>query len=129
MTRYDEDFKIEVSKKHLSTRMERGRLRHNMDWIMGRYTAGQSGTVSAGLRKKFSHCSVRFKLSVLRRMWREELSYRRVSALFGLRVGHSVMTMWERLYYEGGLDALIPKPPNPLPPPSEEASTLEQLRI
>jgi transposase len=73
-------------------------------------------------------------------MWREDLSYRQVSALFDLRGGHSVVTMWERLYHEGGLDALksksrgrpktmpAPKPPKPLPPPAEEASTLEQLR-
>lgn len=48
--------------------------------------------------------------------------------------------MWERQYHEGGLDALKPKlrrrqkkmpsskPPKPLPPPAEDARSLEQLR-
>ena len=143
MAKYDEDFKIEVAKYYLSARagarslaakygLDHGTVRH---WAE-RYRQHWE----AGLRKKFSHYSASFKLSVLQRMWQEGLSCRQVSALFNLRGGHSVVTIWQRKYHEGGLNALTPKPrgrpktmtthkPSKLlSPPNEEASSLEQLR-
>jgi transposase len=41
-------------------------------------------------------------------MWREKLSYRQVATRFDLR-GNTVVSTWERLYHEGGVDALKPK--------------------
>lgn len=94
---------------------------------------------AAGLRKKFSHYSARFKLLVLKRMWRQELSYSQVVALFDLRGGTGVVSSWERQYHKGGLDALEPKPrgrPKKMKMPEtprvpaqpQDARTLEELR-
>jgi transposase len=73
-------------------------------------------------------------------MWQQELSYRQVVALFDLRGGTGVVANWERLYDEGGLDALEPKPrgrpkkmktpetPVPVPVQPQDTRTLEDLR-
>jgi len=94
----------------------------------------------AGLRKKFSHYSARFKLSVLNQMWQQGLSYNQVVALFDLRGGQKVVSAWERQYHEGGLDALEPKPrgrpkkmntperPVPVAVQPQDTRTLEDLR-
>lgn len=143
MARYDEAFKLEVTRQYLSTDIGARTLaaQYGLDHgTVRRWVERYRQHGEAGLRKKFSHYSARFKLSVLRRMWREELSCRQVAALFDLRGGHGVVTTWERQYHEGGLDALKPKPrgrqkmsvapqsPKPLPPSAEEARALEQLR-
>ncbi|WP_420066666.1 helix-turn-helix domain-containing protein, partial [Ralstonia solanacearum species complex bacterium KE101] len=41
----------------------------------------------------------------LQRMWRDELSYQQVSAVFDLREAGGV-SRWDRQYHEGGFDAL-----------------------
>lgn len=93
-----------------------------------------------GLRKKFSHYSARFKLSVLRRMWRQELSCAEVAVRFDLRGGGGVVARWEHQYHEGGLDALEPKlrgrpqqmktspKPTPVAVPVPDTRTQEDLR-
>ena len=142
MARYDEKFKKAVVKAYLS-----GPSGYRA--LEGRYGVDQS-TIrrwvdvyrrhgDAGLHKKFSHYSARFKLSVLKRMWRQELSYSQVVVLFDLRGGTGVVSNWERQYHEGGLDALEPKPrgrPKKMKPPEppkvavrpEDTRTLEELR-
>ncbi|WP_081768963.1 helix-turn-helix domain-containing protein [Herbaspirillum sp. RV1423] len=62
-----------------------------------------------GLSKKHEHYNAEFKLSVLRRMKKGRLSYREVEAMFNLR-GCGMVSRWERLYHEGGVEALKPKP-------------------
>jgi transposase len=49
-----------------------------------------------GLHKKFSHYSAAFKLSMLKTMWRDDLSRRQVAVLFDVRGGHSAVAIWER---------------------------------
>ena len=142
MARHDEKFKKAVVKAYLS-----GPSGYRV--LEGRYGVDQS-TIrrwvdvyrrhgDAGLHKKFSHYSARFKLSVLKRMWRQELSYSQVVVLFDLRGGTGVVSNWERQYHEGGLDALEPKPrgrPKKMKPPEppkvavrpEDTRTLEELR-
>jgi transposase len=142
MARYDEKFKKAVVKEYLS-----GASGYRV--LEGKHGVSQSNIRrwvdvyrqhgDAGLRKKFSHYSARFKLSVLRRMWRQELSYSQVVALFDLRGGTSVVSNWERQYHEGGLDALKPKPRGrpkkmktpeipPVPVQPQDTRTLEELR-
>lgn len=62
-----------------------------------------------GLRKKFSHYDERFKMSVLTRMWREDLPYRQAMAGFAIR-SPSFIAKWERQYHEGGMDVWAPGP-------------------
>jgi transposase len=64
----------------------------------------------SGLRKKFSHYSAEFKLSVLRRMQQEELSAHQAIVLFNIRGGTGVIADWQRRYHEQGLAGLQPKP-------------------
>lgn len=142
MTRYNEEFKQTVVKEYLSGSSgyralegKHGVRKSNIRrWVDGYRRHGD-----AGLRKKFSHYSARFKLSVLKRMWRQELSYTQVVALFDLRGGAWVVSSWERQYHEGGLDALKPKPrgrPKKMKTPEtpkvpaqpEDTRTLEELR-
>lgn len=75
--------------------------------VIRRWVARYREHGSAGLRKKRSVYNAAFKLSVLQRMWRDELSCAQVSALFDIRGAGSV-ARWERLYHEGGIDALSP---------------------
>lgn len=61
-----------------------------------------------GLAKKFSHYSAEFRLSVLQRMWDDQLSYGQVAAVFNIRSAGCI-SHWERCYHSGGLDALAPR--------------------
>ena len=101
MVRYDEKFKKAVVKEYLSGASGYRALegKHGVDQSnIRRWVDVYRQHGDAGLRKKFSHYSARFKLSVLRRMWRQELSYSQVVALFDLRA---------EVAYLKKLDALV----------------------
>lgn len=113
MARYDEKFKRAVVQEYLSGAGGYKALggKYGVAASMVRQWVGyyrQRG--DAGLRKKFSRYSARFKLSVLKQMWRQELSCTQAALSFDLRGGGGVVSRWERQYHEGGLDALEPKP-------------------
>lgn len=98
--------------------------------------------------KKVQHYSAEFRMSVLKRMREEQLSYRQVAALFDIRK-FNIVGDWQRRYDEGGENALLsqprrtgstkkmPKPPEPARPvlPDESRSRdeliaeLNQLRL
>jgi transposase len=139
MAKYETKFKHEVVKRYLSTGgnargigkefgLGHGTVRR---WVQSYRHHGLKG-----LCKKHEHYSAEFKLSVLRRMKKERLSYREIEAMFNLR-GCGTVSRWERLYHEGGLDALKPKPKGrpkmmkpKLTPPSpnkEDTRTREDL--
>ena len=143
MAKYDEEFKRTIVKEYLTGasgyKVLAARFGVNRMTIKGwvnfyRYHG------DAGLRERPSHYNARFKLSVLKEMWQEGLSYNQLSALFDLRGGARMVSRWARQYHEGGLDALEQKPrgrpkkmntpEKPLPalmqPP--DARTLEDLR-
>lgn len=143
MARHDEEFKRTVVQAYLSgvggykSLAVKYGVAHSVvqQWV-GYYRLHGD----AGLRKKFSHYSARFKLSVLLRMWQQELSCSQAAALFELRGGAGVVSNWERRYHEGGLDALEPKPrgrpkkmktpqtPKRAPVQPQDTRTLEDLR-
>ncbi|MBP2239379.1 hypothetical protein J2Z31_005926 [Sinorhizobium kostiense] len=53
--------------------------------VNGEESYRSAGQRAAGLSKKFSHNDAAFKLSVLKRMWEDGLSYRQTAALFNIR--------------------------------------------
>jgi len=137
MAKYDERFKLKTVEQYLSgnrsccevasaSGLEESQLRR---WIASYREHGQ-----AGLAKKFSHYSAQFKLEVLERVRRDDLSDSQAAALYDIRsVGD--IGKWRRQYDEGGVGALEPKrrgrkpmphkhPPVPVP----QDMTVEQLR-
>jgi transposase len=143
MTKYDENFKRSVVQDYLGDGggckalaakygVNHAQIRR---WVESYRQNGDSGLI-----KKFSHYSAEFKLQVLERMWREELSFNQTCHLFDLRGGGGVVSGWARKYHEGGITALVPKPrgqpkqmksPAPTKPLSEkptEAKTLQELQ-
>lgn len=143
MAKYDEGFKRLIVQEYLAGvgGIRALGAKYGVDhsilrfWI-DRYR--QHG--DAGLRRKSSHYSAQFKLSVLQYMWQEELSHRQAVTLFDLRGGAGVISVWERLYHEGGAEALKPKPrgrpkemkpPEPTEPAAQRATdtrTVQELR-
>lgn len=147
MAKHDERVKLEIVQRYLSGEAGQRELAQRYGvgrsslrtWINGYREHGASA-----LRKKHGEYSAEFKVSVLQRMERQQLSQRQVAALFDLRGGGGVVAKWLRQYDEGGLEALKakprgrpkmppPKPPLPsispaAPPLAEDASALEKLR-
>jgi len=62
-----------------------------------------------GLKKPYSHYSIEFKLKVIRAISSGELSVRQACAHFNIPTQSTILT-WQRLYNEGGIDALTRKP-------------------
>ena len=146
MSKYDEQFKRAVVDEYLSGGPGFKTLAHKYDvdhatvrkWVRGYQMHGD-----AALRRKPARYSAQFKLSVLQRMWSEELSHRQTLVLFDIRAGVAILNKWERQYHEGGPEALEPrrrgrpkKMPAPKPPkppkssstPVDESKALQALR-
>jgi transposase len=139
MTKYDEQFKLSAVQQYLSGAggykaiakkhgLDHGMLRR---WVLTFRAHGEDG-----LKKKFSHYSAEFKLSVLRHLWDNELSYGQAAALFNIRSPGS-LSKWEREYRRAGLDALaarprerrnsMPEAPSQPKPPEDEKRSREDL--
>lgn len=112
MTSYDETFKRAVIQDYLSGARGFKALASRYEvnpatiqrWV-GRYRQHGEAWFSQKRRRPYS---AEFKRAVLRCMWREHLSYRQIAIRFDLR-GNTVVSTWERLYHEGGVNALKPK--------------------
>ncbi|KVE03202.1 hypothetical protein WS65_22665, partial [Burkholderia anthina] len=141
MTKYNEQFKQRIVDEYFSGGIGIQSLaaRHGVGrTVIRRWVASYREHGNAGLRKKHVCYDAEFKLSVLQRMWRDELSYGQVSALFDIR-GAGCVAGWERLYHEGGIDALSPRrrgrprkmatslPPKPTETGSPDERTREEL--
>ncbi|HDR9528099.1 TPA: IS3 family transposase, partial [Burkholderia stabilis] len=123
MTKYNEQFKRQIVDEYLAGNAGVKALgkRYGLSYtLVHRWVARYREHGVAGLSKKYSHYDEQFKLSVLQRMWRDELSYREVATLFNIRGDRTVAT-WVRLYHDGGIDALKPRrrgrPPSMKPEP------------
>lgn len=111
MTKYSEQFRQQVVDEYLAGGVGTETLaaRYGVGRsVLRRWIARYQEHGNKGLCKKFSHYDASFKMAVLHRMWRDELSYGQVTALFDIRDAGSV-ARWERLYHEGGMDALAPR--------------------
>lgn len=112
MTKYDEQFKLSVVQQYLSGMGGYKFLakQHGLDhealrrWVLA---FGAHGV--EGLKKKFSHYSAEFKLSVLRHMWDNALALGQTAALFNIRSPGSLIA-WEREYRRAGLAGLMARP-------------------
>jgi transposase len=151
MSKYSEQFKLAIVNQYSLGKAGFKQIasEHSLPHSTVRRWVGlhrEHGT--DGLAKKFSHYSAKFKLSVLQRMWDDELSYVQVAAAFNIR-NAGCLSHWERCYHRGGLDALAPRtrgrpkkmpiihttePPESLPDPAgrtrdELVAEVNQLRM
>lgn len=85
--------------------------RHNVDFSsLRQWVAAYQVHGAAGVKqKKLQRYSNDFKLSALKRMREEQLSYRQTAALFDIRQ-FGIIGLWERRFDEGGFDALTKQP-------------------
>ena len=128
MSKYDQQFKLTVVKAYLAGVAGSKSLakRYGVDHgAVRRWVRAYKALGAAGIEPKtYTHRSAHFKLKVLKRMWKDDLSCRGAAALFDIRSAASIST-WERLYHEGGIEALEPRkrgrparmqqPPSPPP--------------
>ena len=114
--------------------------RFGLDYSMvRRWVASHGAHGLAGLSKKSGHYDAAFKLCVLERMWKDGLSRRQTAALFDIRSA-ACLTVWEKQYTRGGIDALCGRgkwrpprmktpepPPGPHDPSADSAKSREDL--
>lgn len=113
MAKYSEQFKLAIVREYLSDTSEGYRAigrRHGLSshTILERWVAAYERHGEGGLQKKFSNYSAEYKLSVLQHMWDNQLSISQTAAKFDIR-SYAMVSMWERAYRDGGIDALAPR--------------------
>lgn len=112
MSKYSERFKLKVVKQYLlgTDGTQAVGDRHGVPRAMvRRWVALYRIHGMDGLKKKFSHYTAQFKVSVLTHLWDNALSYGQVAAVFNIR-NAAVIGQWERQYRKGGIEALHPRP-------------------
>jgi len=112
MTKYDEQFKLQIVRQYLDGAAgytALGKLHGLDDSMVRRWVKGFQAHGVDGLKKKFTHYSAEFKLSVLQHMWDNELSVGQTATLFDVR-NPGILSVWERDYRRAGWDALIARP-------------------
>lgn len=106
-------------------------LHFGLDHSMVRkWVASHAAHGLAGLSRKLSHYDAQFRLSVLERMWKDGLSRRQATALVDIRSA-GCLSVWEKQYERGGIEALAPrrkgKPQSmPEPPLQDSAGDRQQ---
>ena len=112
MTKYNEEFKRGVVDRYLAGSAGYAEVGNQFgidDTLVRRWVRLFRSHGVDGLKKKFSHYSAEFKLSVLSYLREHSLSYFQASTLFNIRSAGAVGT-WQRRYDQGGLDALASQP-------------------
>ena len=142
MTKYSEQFKLEVVQDYLtagSAGLRAVAQRHGIPshftlrkWVLAYQIHG-----NVGQSRKRRRYSAQFKLSVLEHMWENHLSMFQTAAEFDIR-DHGMVGKWEQAYRDGGVEALAPRPerqlnpmatpaPKPDSPPDDDKRSREQL--
>jgi len=142
MTKYNEQFKLEVVQDYLasgSAGLRAVAQRHGIPshftvrkWVLAYQIHG-----NVGQSRKRRQYSAQFKLSVLEHMWENHLSMIQTAAEFDIR-DHGMVGRWEHAYRDGGVEALAPRPkgqfnsmatpaPKPDSPPDDDKRSREQL--
>ena len=123
MTKYDEQFKLSIVRQYLDKQggYKTVAMAHGLSYgMVRRWVKWFEAYGNDAFKKKFSHYSAGFKLSVLQHMWDNELSYGQVAVQFNIR-HPGALGIWERSYRSGGLEALQPRPrgrPKAMPGPT-----------
>jgi transposase len=141
LAKYKTQFKLEVVQQYLDGNVgfrSLGRLRGLDHAMVRRWVSLYKVHGEAGLEKKYTSYNAAQKLAILQHMWDNELSYGQTASAFNIRTPGSIPT-WERCYYGGGIDALMPrprgrpkkmpdsKPPNTQLPIDDDTRTREEL--
>lgn len=135
MAKYDEHFKLSLVQQYLggTSGYKSIARQHGVDHeVLRRWVLAFRAHGLDGLKKKFSHYSAEFKLSVLQHMWDNALALGQTAALFNIRNPGSLIN-WEREYRRAGLDGLAARPrgkpksmsvapPKPEPKPDAQKS-------
>ena len=111
MSKYSKQFKLKVVKEFLKSGGQR-RVAHLFavnhsqvrDWFLAYQAHGPDG-----LTPDHQRHPPQFKLEVLQYMAKHQVSARPAAAHFGIR-SMSTVLRWQKLYNEGGITALEPKP-------------------
>jgi len=111
MSKYSKQFKLKVVKEFLKSGGQKQiahlfEISHSQvrDWVLAYQAHGHSG-----LNPSYQHHSTRFKAQVLEYMAQHQISARPAAAHFGIGSMSSIL-QWQKLYNEGGITALEPKP-------------------
>ena len=112
MSKYSKDFKLEVINHYLSgkegftatAKRYEVKFTHVRKWVHAHQAHGHQS-----LNKTYTHHSAAFKVSVLKAMAQDQLSINQAAARFNI-AAPSTIAVWQRLYNEGGITALEPKP-------------------
>lgn len=109
MTKYDLTFKQSLIEESLSASSVHGvALKHGLSSsLLRRWIKRYEEHGVAGLISKYSHYDAQFKLKVLQCIEQDGLSAHQACVQFDIR-GPSSISIWQKLYAEGGLDALQP---------------------
>lgn len=142
MTKYSEQFKLEVVQNYLdggSVGLRTVAQRYGIPshftvrkWVLAFQLHGNVG--QGGKRRRYS---AEFKMSVLRHMWDNQLSRLQTAIDFDIR-DHGMVGRWEHAYQEGGVEALASRPrgkPEPMAitvsipdsPPENDNRSREEL--
>ena len=112
MSKYSPQFKLKVVKAYLKSGGQK-RLAHlyeiNTSDIRKWTLSYQAHGISSLQKKIYQHYTPEFKLSVVQYVKGHEVSLRAAAAHFNISDG-SIITTWQKLYNEGGITALEPKP-------------------
>jgi transposase len=127
MSKYSSQFKLKVVKDYLNLGGKRRVATlygiHPTDvlkWVLAYRAQGLPG-----LQKRvLQHYTPAFKLSVLQYMQINQISIRPTAAHFNI-AAPSTIGQWQRLYNEGGITALEPKPKGR--PPMSKPSNIKAL--
>ena len=111
MSKYSKQFKLKVVQEFLkSGGLKRvGHLFEISHSDVRKWTLAYQAHGHSGLNPSFQRHSPQFKVQVLEYMAQHQISARPAAAHFGIGSMSSIL-QWQKLYNEGGVTALEPKP-------------------
>jgi transposase len=128
MVKYTEHFRREVIKHYLDGKLGYKRVAAHYQIsapMIRRWVAAYRLHGEESVGRKRARYSTEFKLSVLRHLWDNALSYNQAAAVFNIP-NPTTIGIWEKRYRDGGSEALaritppIPEMPESSPQPDNK---------